>query len=85
MTVTGRIVLDKYVSKVIEFMEGNLPEDKLAQTARYLPLVAGVIWGEGSCASLEYEPISVPPRAASESFLDKDRAGDGSVVAEHDH
>ena len=81
-TVTGHLVLDEHVAKVLEFMEREIPADRLEYVATRLPAVARVIWTRDRCASLYREPISRATQlVASESGLVAECAGDDSVVA----
>ena len=79
------VLLDEDVAKVIRFMEKNVAADRLQQVARHLPEVAALIWSADRCASLFREPLSAPPRAASESFLVETCVGDDSAAAESAH
>ena len=43
--MTGHLVLDEYVASVVEFMERNLPADRLEYVAVRLPAFAKVCFG----------------------------------------
>jgi hypothetical protein len=77
----GSIVLDEHVASVVEFMERNLPADRLEYVAIRLPAVARVIWAQDRCASLAREPIRATQSSASECGLAAPCAGDDSVAA----
>jgi hypothetical protein len=79
--VTGRLILDEHVASVVEFMERNLPVDRLEAVAARLPSLAKVLWGRERCASLEYLPISALQSSASESSPVGTCAGDDSAAA----
>jgi hypothetical protein len=79
--VTGHLVLDEHVAKVLEFMEREVPADRLEYVASRMPAIARVIWAQDRCASLFREPISrAPLSSASESGLAAPYAGDDSVA-----
>lgn len=75
-TVTGRLILDEHVARVVEFMERSLPADRLEYVATRMPAIARVLWSEDRCASRERQLI------ASESDLAHTCAGDGSGAEE---
>jgi hypothetical protein len=77
MAVTGQLVLDEHVAKVVEFMERNLPADRLEYAAMRLPAVARVLWSSERCAITSRERLS----DASESGLAAPCVGDDSAVA----
>lgn len=81
MHTTGRLILDEYTAKVVEFMERELPGDRLLQTAKHLPLLANVLWSAESCGSLEYDPIRAQQPTASGSGPAAVCAGDDSAAA----
>lgn len=75
--VTGRLILNEHVASVIEFMERNVPADRLEYVASRLPAMARVLWGQERCLSISRGTLST----ATESVLAHTCAGDGSVVA----
>lgn len=77
----GRIVLSEHVAKVAEFMEREIPADRLEYVASRLPAIARVLWSEGKCGSLTREPIRATQSNANESGLAARYVGDGSGVA----
>ena len=83
-TVTGRLVLDENVAKVVEFMERTVPADRLVNVAQRLPAIARVLWSEDRCAATYKEPLSrAIQSAANESDLALHCAGgDSAVVAD---
>jgi hypothetical protein len=56
--VTGRLILDEHVASVVEFMERNLPVDRLEYVATRLPAIARVLWSEDRCANRERQSIA---------------------------
>jgi len=79
--VTGKLVLDEHIAKVLEFMEKEIPADRLEYVATQLPAVARVLWAGDRCALLERTPLSATQPIASECNLVPSCAGDGSVAA----
>ena len=79
-TVTGRLVLDEHIAKVLEFMERELPADRLEYVATRLPALARVLWSEDRCVSVAREPIRASQSAASVSDLADSCAGGDSVA-----
>lgn len=63
--VTGRLILDEYVASVVEFMERNLPADRLEYVAARLPALARVIWSADRSANVEYLPLSHAPQSVA--------------------
>ena len=77
-TVTGRLVLDEHVASVVEFMERNIPADRLEYVAVRLPALAKVIWSAERSARVESRPLSMldeRPLNATESAPDRGCAG----------
>jgi hypothetical protein len=81
-TVTGRLVLDEHVASVVEFMERQVPADRLEYVATRLPAIARVIWAPERCAHVYREPIRATRSTASESCPAGPCVGDDSVVEE---
>lgn len=81
-TVTGRLILDEHVATVVEFMERNIPADRLGYVATVLPMLAKVIWAPDRCATIEHVPLSRGTQLdASESGLASECVGGDSVAA----
>jgi hypothetical protein len=81
-TVTGRLVLDEHVARVVEFMERAVPAARLVDVAQHLPVIARVLWSEDRCAVTYKEPLSRETQSvASESDLAARCAGGDSVAA----
>ena len=78
---TGRLVLDEHVARVVEFMERNIPADRLEYVAERLPSLATVIWGKRRCAVVEHLPVSDSQSNANESCLAGTYVGDDSAAA----
>jgi hypothetical protein len=78
--VRGRIILDEHVASVVEFIERNLPADRLEYVATRLPAVAQVLWAQDRCGLLERIPLSETQSAASELSLAAPYAGDDSAA-----
>jgi hypothetical protein len=57
-TITGHVVLDEDVAKVVEFMERRVPANRLMEVAQSLPAIARVLWSEDRCATTYKEPLS---------------------------
>src|SRR5258708_3355453 len=79
--VTGRLILDEHVANVVEFMERELPADRLEYVATRLPAIARVLWAQDRCASVARSLSRETQSIASESGLAHTCAGDGSAVA----
>ncbi len=75
-TVTGQLHLDEHVAMVVDFMQKNLPADRLEHTAIRMPAIAKVLWSDERCAILNRGSLS----AATESFPAAACAGGDSVA-----
>lgn len=80
-TITGRLLLNEDVASVLEFMERNIPADRLEYVATRIPALAKVMWCGEPCASLERLPTYALQPNASESAPADTCAGGDSVVA----
>jgi hypothetical protein len=80
-TVIGRLALDEHVAMVVEFMERNLPVDRLEYVASRIPALARVLWSIDRCAFVEKSLLSHETQlSASECAPVGLCAGDDSVV-----
>lgn len=81
-TVTGRLTLDEHVASVVEFMERNLPADRLEYVAMRLPALARVIWTIDRSATVEYLPLNRATQSDANEFGPAASCvGGGSVAA----
>jgi hypothetical protein len=83
MAFTGKIILDGDVAKIVDFMQRELPADRLRYVSGQLPLVASLIWQENRCTYFEQQPIRGTQSTANES-APAERCVDGDSAAVRD-
>jgi hypothetical protein len=89
MTVTGHLVLDQDVKRILEIMQTTIPVDKLRSVAEGVREVGAVIWARHPCVPIESirfvaEPLTTSCEIRSGATLSDQRpehVGDDSVVA----